>query len=728
MNALSISEVHDHLRSKKRFDFHESFSISRSCAELLAAEATEAAGRDLIIRMLDAHDRLPLKTRCIWNDLVEAAGLHPYVDRSMLSTSTALRHETHESSSLENTYLHREQLRVSSLLRSGKSVVVSAPTSFGKSLLIEEVVASKKYRNIVVVQPTLALLDETRKKLRKYESSYSIVVSTHQEPSLESNIFLFTAERVVEYEKLPRIDFFVIDEFYKLSLSRDDERAITLNQALYLLLKSTDKFYFLGPNIRNVSDAFIKSRGATWIRSDYATVAVDVERRHAGKKWKARDVRRTEDLYSLLDSLSEPTLIYCSSPDKAATLAADYAASLPSASRSEKVAASGSNREIVDWVSNNVHAEWSLTDTLPHGIAFHHGQLPRHLGSALIDSFNSGATRHLFCTSTLIEGVNTTARNVVLFDQHKGRKPIDFFDYKNIVGRSGRMKIHYVGKVYEFHREPTQEELNVDVPLFDQDNAPMELLIQLDRDDLTQDSRRRIDLLEVRDETFKALIKRNSGISVAGQIELERFLDLAMGRLHGHLKWNSIPSYEQLSVVLDLCWKFFLKPNESKGGVRSAAQLATMTLQYCKLKALNALIAGNLESNYWKSTVPEYKVRVQKVVGSVLGAARNWFEFKLPKHLAAFSSIQEYVCERKGLIPGNYGYLAALLENSFVKKSASVLMDYDVPASAIRKVEALFRADDPWESVRVALRARDLSKFGLLPYELKKLKAALNIQ
>ncbi|MGS4443454.1 DEAD/DEAH box helicase [Enterobacter roggenkampii] len=66
------------------------------------------------------------------------------------------------------------------LINSEKNVIASAPTSFGKSLLIEEIVASKKYKNIIIIQPTLALLDETRKKISKYSNDYKLIVRTSQ--------------------------------------------------------------------------------------------------------------------------------------------------------------------------------------------------------------------------------------------------------------------------------------------------------------------------------------------------------------------------------------------------------------------------------------------------------------------------------------------------------------------------------------------------------------------
>jgi hypothetical protein len=729
MSGSTVEEMQQRLREDVQLSFDESFELAKQCSRLLGREETESVGRDLLIRVLESLERVSPKTVELWNELLEASGLHPYVKSNRLRGSAAVRHEAHLSEALEGIYFHREQQKISRLLQSGRSVVVSAPTSFGKSLLIEEIVATRCYANIVIIQPTLALLDETRKKLDKYRGDYTIVVSTHQLPGPTRNIFLLTAERVVEYGNFPAIDFFVIDEFYKLSLMRDDERAITLNQALYRLLKLTKKFYFLGPNIRRISAEFLEASGAVWFHSDYATVAVDVEKTYRGKGWKARDERRKTELYSLLCGLSEPTLVYCAAPEKAGALATEFCSSLDDLGLSRSLLDLGKpNADIIEWARENIHDEWALADTLKYGIAFHHGQLPRHLGSSLVDAFNNGAIRYLFCTSTLIEGVNTTARNVVLFDRKKGLQPIDFFDYKNIVGRSGRMRIHYVGRVYEFHKEPAQEELEVDVPLFEQTNAPLELLVQLDDEDLSAESKNRLDRLLETDEELRAVVKKNSGVSLEGQIQFVTYLRSAIYSLHSELRWSAIPTYQQLQTVLELCWRFFLRKGESKAGVRSSGQLATMTLQYCNSKALSALIAMNVESDYWMEKIPDRRERVQQMVGLVLGAARHWFEYKLPKHLVAASELQAYVCRENGLASGNYSYLAALLENSFFKASVAVLLDYDVPPSAVRKLEQFFRQDEPWTTVEGKLRTMDLRRLGLLPYELQKLQRALGLR
>lgn len=728
MNALNYAAARNKLSAEGKLDFSESFELARACAGMLQQAEREGAARDLIIRGLEVLDRFPDSIKPVWNDLVGAAGLYPYVDATNLTGSEAIRREYHRSAFLSSYFLHSEQQELSAQLISGKSLVLSAPTSFGKSLLIEEVVASESYRNIVVIQPTLALLDETRKKLAKYDERYRIIVSTHQTPSDLRNLFLFTAERVVEFDKLPSIDFFVIDEFYKLSLSRDDERAITLNQALYILLKHTECFYLLGPNIKHISEQFVGKHGAIWKRSDYSTVSVDIAQVFKGKGWKKKDERREVELFDLLASLPDPTIIYCASPQKATTLAQGYIEYLetnPTLQHEKKIGAG--NKEIVEWIEDNIHDQWALATALGLGIAVHHGNLPRHLGSAIVDAFNNHSVHHLFCTSTLIEGVNTAARNIILYDQHKGRKPIDYFDYKNIVGRSGRMKIHYVGRVFEFHQEPAQVELDIDVPLFSQANAPLELLVQLDTRDVQLDARHRLDEIHKLDPTLQAIIKKNSGISVLGQVKFVEELEKSVNHYHALFCWNAIPKYEQLEAVLGLCWEILLKTTDSKAGVRSHRQLAMMTLQYCHGKSLQYLISQSLNSDWWKKEEPDEYERVQKVVGLVLGAARQWFDFKLPKLLAAASELQVYVFDRHNLKPGNYSYLSALLENSFFKGVLSVLLDYDVPSSAIRKLEAVFSGDDDWPTIDKKLRSMKLEEYGLLPYEIKKVRAALGL-
>ena len=108
-----------------------------------------------------------------------------------LSIQTQLKTAFFKSDYLPNIYFHEKQKEVEQALSSGNNVAVSAPTSFGKSLLIEEMVARRQFDNILIIQPTLALIDETRKKLSKYREFYNLVINTRQKVR-EKNIFIYT--------------------------------------------------------------------------------------------------------------------------------------------------------------------------------------------------------------------------------------------------------------------------------------------------------------------------------------------------------------------------------------------------------------------------------------------------------------------------------------------------------------------------------------------------------
>lgn len=199
------------IESKKVFSFDETFNLYKICA--IAINEDRENAQKLLVNILDNRYKFDSNLDEILADLLETIGFYPYLEKEKLelrSTASIIRKEYHHSDNI-NKYLHEDQKFLLSLISSDKNVIVSAPTSFGKSLLIEEFVASKKFKNIIIIQPTLALLDETRKKLQKYDEYYKLIVRTSQEASItKGNIFLFTAERVNEYKEFNNIDFIVV--------------------------------------------------------------------------------------------------------------------------------------------------------------------------------------------------------------------------------------------------------------------------------------------------------------------------------------------------------------------------------------------------------------------------------------------------------------------------------------------------------------------------------------
>lgn len=686
---------------KGNVTYEDSFRYAALCSKLLndSDEAARENGRMLLTFVLDRLADFPEETYSIWTDLIEAAGFYPYIesegDLEIETLSDRIRLNYHSSKYLQEKTLHAEQKRLSDLLFSGENIVVSAPTSFGKSMLIEELVASKRYKNIVIIQPTLALLDETRIKLKKYSNDYKIIVRTAQPLATDEkgNLFLLTAERVMEYENMPNIDLFVIDEFYKLSLRRIDDRADTLNNAFLKVIRlGQPQFYLLGPNIGGISEGFEQKYNAKFYKTDFSMVGCRLisVKTDTDEKLRPKQIeeKREEKLFSLLDSLSaSQSIVYCASPSRARKLARKYLFHV-----SAKGITPSNSLPLIEWIKTNVSNQWSLADALNYGIAIHDGSLQKHISNSVINYFNAGKLRCIFCTSTIIEGVNTSAKNVIIFDENKGGKPVDYFDYSNIRGRAGRMMEHYVGNVYSFVSEPPKAELIVDIPFIEQDNTILtdEILANIAPADVKPQVRERYDSIHKIEPDLLKIIKQN-GTNINGQLSifyaLERDILTSKRKL---ITWSQYPSYDAMKYVLELA-NDNVFDFAGKHGVVSVAQLVTMLQAYREKKTIMAIVNSKLQYKKSKLKNPPSQEQTLAMIDSAIEEAfhvyRHWFQFRVPKAFRVVDSLQRYVCEKHGIPAGSYSFYVQQLENDFVPERLSILIEYGIPNTTILKIQ-----------------------------------------
>ncbi len=700
-------EVVSEIEKIKKISFDESFKIISHCTQLLSQHSVEAelSARKIVIHILNNWEKVDSNVYEVWTDLIETLGFYPYIQKNRTNLKTTsfaddIRMSYFQSDFLDNTYLHKEQKKISNYILSGKNVIASAPTSFGKSLLIEEIVASKKYRNIIIIQPTLALLDETRLKLKKYIDDYKIIVRTSQPYSEDKrNLFLLTAERVMEYEPLPPIDFLIIDEFYKLSLRRKDDRADTLNNAfLKVVNKFHPKFYFLGPNIDGITEGFAEKYDAIFYKSDFSLVDCNVIDKSYLIDWnksdKQIDKQKVEILCELLNKLQdEQTLIYCSTPARARRMAKIYL---------EYAKRTGQEKSrpvpLIEWINKNISPEWSLAKELQYGVAIHDGSLQKHMGASIIKYFNEGRLKCIFCTSTIIEGVNTSAKNVILFDEKKGGSEIDFFDYSNIKGRSGRMMEHYVGRIFNFCRIPIQNRIVIDIPFYEQDPEILtdEILINIKKEDIKQEVRNRYDQIEALPADLLEIIKQN-GVSVNGQIRIYKRLmsDLKSRDVLQNIQWSQLPTWDQMSYILEVAENNLFNFDD-KRGVFSVKQLARYLNMYRTKKNIieivNDIYNSRIESV--KNLTEERKAKYyDEAVETAFHIYRHWFQFTVPKAFRVVDSIQRLICERRNMRSGSYSFFVQQLENDFIRENLFILVEFGIPSNAVRRLESIIPAN-----------------------------------
>jgi hypothetical protein len=712
---VTIDEVKAIIASDAEFSLRV-FEVMREIANLVAAAEDEgdaekrAQARDLIIRCLERRELMG-DASAIHDALLSRIGLYPYLDDpGELPLGDRIAYEAHRPlvQPHGDFVFHEVQAQVYARLMDGENVILTAPTSFGKTLIVDALVASGEYNNVVVIVPTIALIDEVRRRLarlnEKHELGFKVITHPGQSQG-ERNIFVFTQERLLEEKELPAIDLAVVDEFYKLSIGRDPERSALLNLALARLRRKARQLYLLGPNVGQVRElpADFEHR---YIPSRDSTVAFDVI-----------DVERTgddrADLVTVCRALTEPTLIYVSSPRRAHEVASWLV----------EAGISGEGvREAADWVSETYHPDWILVRSLRSGIGIHHGRLPRALGHYIVSAFNDGRLSFLVCTSTLIEGVNTTAKNIIILDNKIERRKLDLFTFRNIQGRSGRMFEHFVGRVFLFDPAPQDELPSIDIPAISQsEDAPPELLLGLQDDELTTVSRTRIapyldqDLLSVE-------VLRENAVDPDAQLALAQTLHDDRLRWSSELAWRGFPTYDQLLAACELIWSHFASARSYRWGVGSPAQLTLLLWRVLNRAPLKTLIQEQLE--YLRSQGRDDK-GVDDVVLDVLSFARNGLSFGFPKYLRVLSSIQDDVFGKLGLPQGDFASFAAAAEGAFLPPPLAALDEYGLPFEMARALQSrlLPRGGDvTLDSMLEHLRSLDIEQLARTPFELELLR------
>ncbi|WP_198597968.1 DEAD/DEAH box helicase [Blastococcus atacamensis] len=676
------------------------FEIFTTVSDLTASDQRGAA-RELVIRILAQQGDVPDSLRGLLNGLVREHGLFPYLDSSEeLSLADFMAYEIHRPVDFpdERTVFHAEQAEVYRHLLNGDNVVLSAPTSFGKSLVVDAILAARDFRNVVVIVPTIALIDETRRRLTRLSGKYKII--THQSQSLaDRNLFVLTQERLPSVSPLPPIDFFVIDEFYKLDAEGPDDRADQLNVAFRQLLTTGAQFYLLGPNIASLASGVNETLRAVFFHTQFRTVATDVTQVSVARG----EVQ--EHFSELLTSLDGQTLVYCRSPKRTRDVAQWLIDATPDALVNDEVVI-----DAADWLSEHFHPEWLVAKALRFGIGIHHGRLPRSIAHHMVRLFNSGRLRALLATSTLIEGVNTSAQNVIVLDNTIGNRKYDFFTYSNIVGRSGRMSRHFVGRVVIYNDAPPAFDAEVDVPVLTQpEGASDGILVHLSWDELAPHSRER--MAEVHRQQLLSLetLRTNRGIRPELQLEVASQLVAAPAYWTNALTWRGgQPTAEQVRLTAPLL--FTLAGSARMGGVLTSGVLSARlnSLRFHEGE-LGPLIEDQMA---YVSGGPD------EAVENVLDFMRQWAQFHVPRSLQALERIAREVLPNAGtsIRLGNY---AGLLEGLFQSPFITVLEEYGLPMALSRRLEGQLglRRAQTLDEVLTNLRELEAPP-GLTPFEI----------
>lgn len=628
-----------------------------------------------------------------------------------------------------------------------KRMLISAPTSYGKTFIMREILYlnQEKYKNILLVFPTVALLRENALNMEELNQDkkmgYNVIKSIDREIDCQDrNIFVLTPERAMQllaqYPNI-EIDFFFYDEMYKIDEDYcndetddndekknsyaertflDEARAKTFRICLYLLSKRVKDYYLAGPNLKR--EKFGKGMQRYIAENNIQVKEIEFE---PTKRIMVKAYNKVIDEdYTNLPYIEKPgivkihskvndricdvvnyieqkgygaTILYCTTPAKAN----EYATKLAE-NHQGNVVKNERFSEFIEHLKRNYNIdgsinEWSFVNVLEMGFGMHHGKMPKYIQKEILDLFNEGIFNLLFCTSTIVEGVNTNAKNMVVLNHSKGTKELTAFDFKNIIGRAGRYYHNFVGRYFLVDKELEKFEHTEDLTLNfvtydDQELDP----VDIDNSEYMDLSDINKNLKHKREEQFKEYLltndiyEKNRLIKREYQEILLRFLlnnNILYNKFYRYLSYPDIlmqfTTYHAMNTVLDIF---------EKSGLLDATivrRYKAVSNTYCN-EGFHGLLRyeiGNARGDKVKHK------RIDKAYMDAFKTQKDIIEHKIPKILALFETIFSYasLLRRKTLDNFSLSKVSRFYETGVKSYIGEQLIEFGFPVDAIKRIE-----------------------------------------
>lgn len=629
-----------------------------------------------------------------------------------------------------------------------KRILVSAPTSFGKTFLLREIIFlnRERYRNILLLFPTIALLNENTESvnqlIQELKLEYKIINNVYSGiEDTEKHIFILTPERALKLladNANLSIDFFFFDEVYKIDedFDRNEDsnekegeedvkqdngnRAKAFRIVLYLLAKSVKEYYLAGPylNLNQVKKGmqiFLKDNNITPIQIEFEpTSRIEID------AWKMKSIEyhpvlgeikkqlyahagpsTKEKVQGIVKYLQENRLgqaiFYCSTPSNSMKYTRDIIEAF-SEEKEKKIP-----YDFIEHLKKKYNVKigkskdstmyWSLVQALENGIGIHHGKFPKYVQNEVLRLFNNGDFDYLFCTSTIIEGVNTNAKNVVIINNSVGNTTMTAFALKNIKGRAGRYYHHAMGRVFYTDSKQRQIENADDMQLNFQtyDTHPI-LNADIDNaslDDLAEENR---NIKVEREEKFnRNLLPDNVFIKnrLYPRDVQEKYLNYVMQtnvfrKFVGLIGNSSNIRYFLTNKVINVILETFeetqiLDTNKAKvyySVVSRYSHNGTIgILQYHigKLQENNSMFEEKIDSAYIKA----------------FEQIRNIVEYEIPKLLCLFESLFQQAGKLLGYNMDDFNLSSVIrfFELGITTELGLFLVEFGFPTDTIRALE-----------------------------------------
>lgn len=375
-----------------------------------------------------------------------------------------------------------------------KNIIFSAPTSFGKSTIvidaIKELINQGKVNKILFILPTKALINEYRRKIKLSIENIPIIENPYIEDEFEKVIYLFTPERFIVYydnNKQSKIDYVINDEaqmLINIDKKKCVDRSILLAKTLSILANNNVPIIFLMPYVYKPYESFIykyintdnneiievsdevvpfvsnnyymldvngkdlfrydfsKDSGISYANSKFITKTSENFDKNNVSDWSMLIV----DNIKKIINIEKKFIIFCTNKDEIKFIAKRMVEN--KTVKPEQI--NYRMQALINYIEQNISPEFELIDFLKNGIAIHFSEVDSYIRRQLEIIFNEETDiKGMICTSTLLQGVNLNAQNLIMIYRSKfstvGNVEID---YRNLIGRTARLGINIQGNIF----------------------------------------------------------------------------------------------------------------------------------------------------------------------------------------------------------------------------------------------------------------------------------------
>jgi hypothetical protein len=334
-----------------------------------------------------------------------------------------------------------------------------APTSFGKSSLMVDLINELNLAKVAIIVPTKSLLTQTYRLINDAFKQRKVIFHDEMYNGENNFIAVFTQERalrLMKSESSLAFDALLIDEAH--NLFEKDSRSILLSRLIRRNRKraTRSRIFYFSPLINDFDNLKFEEQQNIEGKKIHFNIKEAklfeyklnnqsyIYNRFLDKQFEISD--NTDFMQYILSESKQNNFLYLRAPRKVESFAGRLAQELPNSDNEVLT-------ELADVIARNVHEDFYCVELVKKGALYIHGKLPDLIKEYLEFKFRHiPELKYLVANSVILEGVNLPIDNLYILNTYD----LDTKKLINLIGRVNRLNEIFNGVASNLNKlEPT---------------------------------------------------------------------------------------------------------------------------------------------------------------------------------------------------------------------------------------------------------------------------------